>query len=155
MKNLVIIVLCVFAINAYTKEEKFSFSAAYNWADTFDITGAGNFAKAGKLVGSWSWKFENGKSGNSHFVSTSFFRLRPYMLSGLIKFNMWEIDNSKPEEDVLHMAYEGISSSPDGITKIKAIIVGGEGKYKTASGTASWVSVNGFIKEGSGILKLE
>jgi hypothetical protein len=71
MKNLAVILMCVFSINAFAKEEKFNFSAAYNWADTFDIAEAGNFAKSGRLVGSWSWKFDNSKSGNTHFASTS------------------------------------------------------------------------------------
>ena len=154
MKNLAVILICLFNLNAFAKEEKFSFSAAYNWADTFDIAEAGNFAKSGRLVGSWSWKFDNLKSGNTHFASTSFFRLEPYILSGLIKFNMWEIDNSERESSSLLMSYEGISTTADGVTKVKAKIVGGKGKYKNASGTANWTSINGFIKDGTGVIDL-
>ncbi|NRA66811.1 MAG: hypothetical protein HRU19_20145 [Pseudobacteriovorax sp.] len=141
---------------AYAKEtQEFTFKAAYNWADTFDLSEAGNFAKGGKLVGSWSWNFKNGKKGNTHFTSASFFRLKPYILEGLISFNMWELEGSKIGEDTLLVSYEGLSSTPNGVTKIRAKIVGGKGKYLGATGELKWTSVNGFIDSGKGTINLK
>ena len=69
-------------------------------------------------------------------------------------FNLWEIDNSESESNSLLMVYEGISSTVDGVTKIKAKIVGGKGKYKKASETATCTSINGFINDGTGVINL-
>lgn len=157
MEKVIVLIIAITSLNTvFAKETKeFSFKAAYNWADTYDVSEAGNFAKGGRLVGSWSWNFKEGKKGNTHFSSSSFFRLSPYALLGLISFNMWELEGTKPGKDVLLVSYEGISSTPDGVTKIKAKIVGGKGKYKGATGDLKWTSINGFINNGLGKINLK
>lgn len=136
-------------------EKKFTFKAAYNWADTRDVgDGFAVFSKAGTIAGSWSWSFVDGEKGNTHFLSASMFRGNPYALIGTIEFNMFEMTKNK--EDILFVSYNGISTDyATGVTKIEGIIVGGKGKYKDASGNLKWISINGFIEEGSGTLYLK
>jgi hypothetical protein len=142
------------ARKSITMQRPFTFRAAYNWADTFAVEAPNNFARGGRLVGSWSWQFADGQRGNTHFTSTSFFRLNPYRLSGLIAFDMWELDRSARGEHRLFVSYEGLSTTPEGVTTIEAAIVGGTGLYAAASGGVKWVSRNGFIDEGSGALTM-
>lgn len=136
-------------------ERKFTFKAAYNWAETRDVgDGIAVFAKAGTIAGSWSWTFSDGEKGNTHFISASMFRSNPYALVGTIEFSMFELTGNK--EDLLYMSYNGISTDyATGVTKIEAAIVGGKGRYKEASGNLIWTSINGFIEEGSGVLVLK
>ncbi|MDX1960268.1 MAG: hypothetical protein SFU98_16990 [Leptospiraceae bacterium] len=137
------------------EEKKFTFRAAYNWAETRDVgDGITVFSKAGTIAGSWSWSFHDGEKGNTHFISASMFRGNPYALIGTIEFNMFELTGNK--EDVLYMSYNGISTDyATGVTKIEATIVGGKGKYKDASGNLKWTSINGFIEDGIGVLYLK
>ena len=131
-----------------------SFKAAYNWADTFDVASEGLFTRGGRIAGSWSWRFSDGTQGNSHFVSASFFRLEPYVLAGTIAFNMWEVTRAAPGSDILYLAYDGLSSTPDGITEIEGRFTGGRGRYAGATGTLRWTSINGFIDNGEATLLL-
>ncbi len=136
-------------------EKKFTFKAAYNWAETRDAgDGVAVFSKAGTIAGSWSWTFADGEKGNTHFISASMFRSNPYALVGTIEFNMFELTGNK--EDILYMSYNGLSTDyATGVTKIEAVIVGGKGRYNEASGNLKWISINGFIDEGSGVLILK
>jgi hypothetical protein len=78
------------------------------------------------------------------------------MLAGVIEFNMFELEGSTPGIDMLYISYNGVSTDySTGKTIIEATIIGGKGKYDGASGTAKWISINGFIEEGGGIIKLK
>lgn len=64
----------------------------------------GLIVKSGTIAGSWSWKFENGEKGNTHFISSSAFRSIPYSLTGTIQFNMFELTGKS--EDILYLSYD-------------------------------------------------
>jgi hypothetical protein len=159
MKNIILSLAILIMTTMTTSAQsqiKFTFRAAYNWADVHKVQSDSSFAQGGRLVGSWSWDFENGKKGNTHFNSASFFRSTPYLLAGVIEFNMFELEGSAPGTDLLYFSYNGISTDyQTGKTIIEATIIDGKGKYEGASGTAKWISINGFIDEGSGIIKLK
>lgn len=86
-------------------------------------------------------------------ISSSSFRSNPYSLTGTIQYNMFELTGNP--DDILYVSYDGISSDYiTGITKIKAVIIGGKGKYKGAKGQLNWTSINGFIENGKGTISL-
>lgn len=73
IKNIILLVVIVISAKTYaqtTTKIEFTFKAAYNWAETRDIIDQelGLFTKSGTVAGSWSWDFDNGQKGNTHFI---------------------------------------------------------------------------------------
>jgi hypothetical protein len=142
-------------IMADKTNQPFEFTAAYNWGQLLDSGNAVTYTRAGVVAGSWQWRFSDGKKGNTHFLAHSFYRSVPNILLGTITFNMHELEGTKAGEDELYVAYQGTSFDQDtGTVAVEGLILGGKGKYAGAGGKLSWVSTNGFIERGSGVLKL-
>lgn len=141
--------------DASAAEHPFEFSAAYNWGQKIDSGNPVTYTRSGSVVGAWQWRFADGRKGNTHFEAQSFYRSQPNVLLGTIVFNMYEMEGSPPDSDALYMVYEATSFDADtGSVSIVAKIIGGKGRYAGAEGRASWVSTNGFIERGTGVLVL-
>ncbi len=143
------------------KELKFQLKGGYQFADSFKIVSDSPFvyAQAGQLTGSFLWEFEDGTTGATHINGATANRITTEgpELFGMMKINMFEMEGSPAESDLLFLSYEAESFKIDG-TKVTIVVkgrfVGGSGKYKDASGELRVVSVNGYINEGNGIIKL-
>lgn len=141
--------------NAAAAEHPFTFSAAYNWGQVVDSGNPVTYARAGNVVGSWQWRFNDGRKGNTHFAAQSYYRSQPNLLVGTITFNMFEMEGSVAGTDELYMTYEATSfDAVTGNVSIAGRIIGGKGRYAGAGGTARWVSNNGFIERGEGTIVL-
>ena len=137
------------------KQQPFSFSAAYNWGQLLDSGNPVTYTRAGVVAGSWQWRFANGRKGNTHFLAHSFYRSVPNVLIGTITFNMFELEKSTAGSDELYVAYEATSFDADvGSVSVKGNVIGGKGKYQGTTGELEWVSTNGFIEDGTGVLRL-
>jgi hypothetical protein len=156
IRNLTIAAALVFSAGAVSAaEHPFAFSAAYNWGQALDSGNAVTYTRAGNVVGSWQWRFADGRKGNTHFSAQSFYRSQPNLLVGTITFNMFEMESSAAGSDELYMTYDATSFDADtGSVSVSGRIVGGKGRYAGASGSAHWVSTNGFIDRGEGTMVL-
>lgn len=140
---------------------QFDITGGYQFADSFIITNDDPFiyAQAGRLTGAWQWRFEDGTVGTTHVNGATTNRITPEgaTLLGTMKINMFEIDGSPPDTDVLFLAYESSAFQVQG-SKITITVngrfVGGKGKYAKAAGDLEVTSVNGFIGQGKGVLQL-
>lgn len=140
---------------------KFEITGGYAFAQTFDLINpdAGLFSKAGLLVGSWHWNFEDGTTGSTHLEAATAVRITPKAsaLMGTMQLNMFELQGTPPGEDLLYLAYEGIDFQFDGSKAsfvVEGQFIGGKGKYVNATGHIKVTSVNGFIEKGEGVLHL-
>jgi len=141
---------------------KFKVIGGYQFAEGFLIQNNAPFvyAQAGQLTGSWHWEFDNGKKGNTHVNGATANRVLPTgknELFGTMKINMFELENSNREEDLLFLSYSAPIFKLEGsqvTIKVVGQFVGGTGKYENASGYLTVTSINGFFEDGKGELFL-
>lgn len=140
-------------------EVQFELTGGYQFADSFLIANDEPFiyAQAGRLTGAWQWRFEDGTIGTTHVNGATANRITPEgaTLLGTMKINMFEIDGSPPESQLLFLAYESTKFYAEGskvTITVEGRFVGGKGKYAGASGNLEVTSVNGFIGQGTGRL---
>ncbi len=133
----------------------FEFTAAYNWGQLLDSGNPVTNTRVGVVAGAWQWRFAGGRTGNTHFLAHSLYRSNPNKLMGTITFNMFELEGTAAGADELYVAYEATSFDGDtGSVSVGATVIGGKGRYDGASGQMHWVSTNGFIERGTGVLQL-
>lgn len=155
IRSLVLAAAVVLSTSATAADHPFAFTAAYNWGQRVDQGNAVTYTRAGNIVGSWQWRFGDGRKGNTHFSAQTFYRSQPNLLVGTITFDMFELEGSAAGSDELYMTYEATGFDADtGSVSIVGRIIGGKGRYEGAGGRAEWVSINGFIERGEGVIVL-
>ncbi|NET38553.1 MAG: hypothetical protein F6K19_42260 [Cyanothece sp. SIO1E1] len=137
---------------------KFKVIGGYQFADGYSIQNNEPFifAQSGQLTGSWHWEFENGKKGNTHINGATANRVLfngKHELFGTMKINMFELEGSAPETDLLFLSYNSELFEVEGsqvTIKVSGEFIGGTGKYEGARGWLTVTSVNGFFENGKG-----
>jgi hypothetical protein len=165
MKNILIVLITILNFTSIMAQKsiKFKVIGGYQFAEGFSIQNGNPFiyAQAGQLTGSWHWEFDNGKIGNTHVNGATANRILPNgknELFGTMKINMFELENSNRDEDLLFLSYSAPVFKLDGskvTIKVVGEFAGGTGKYKNANGYLTVTSVNGFFENGMGELFLE
>ena len=136
----------------------FQITGAYSFADTYDVMAPidGVIARAGRLTGSWRLvDVASGASGNAHLNAATAVRIVPGetpSLMGTMELAMSEHHNSAPGSDVIWLAYEASGFEMRGpnttVITVDGRVVGGRGRYVSATGDLRVVSINGFIDNG-------
>ncbi|MEM9194013.1 MAG: hypothetical protein AAGF12_32860, partial [Myxococcota bacterium] len=88
----------------------FTLSGGYQFADTFDLSHHDPFvfAQAGRLTGSFRWRFADGRELRTHVNGATANRVSPMgaEIFGTMKIHMFEADGSAPDSDLLFLGYE-------------------------------------------------
>jgi hypothetical protein len=143
-----------------TQQIKFELHGGYQFADTFNVISNEPFvyAQAGRLTGSFLWKFADGTEARTHINGATANRVTTQgaEIIGTMKINMFEASGATRESELLYLAYAGqISAEGSKVTvKVKGDFIGGTGKYKGATGKVTLTSINGFFNDGSGQLEI-
>ena len=140
----------------------FKLTGGYQFANTYKISNKEPFiyAEAGQLTGSFRWEFDDGTSGNTHVNGATANRMVPEgnSLFGTMRINMFELDGSPTDSQLLFLQYTSSEFKLEGSKVIITVVgqfVGGTGKYEGASGSLELTSINGYIGNGAGTLVLK
>lgn len=131
---------------AAAQERGFDFVAGYGWGESFVLLSETTTARAGKLVGAWEWRFDDGEVIRSRFSAATKSRAKPFLLVGTLEFSM-------PRNDKLYADYRGLSFV-NGVVTVEGSFIGGTGRYENAAGEFRLTARNGVITDGRGSLKL-
>jgi hypothetical protein len=141
-----------------TSTTTFKLTGGYQFADTFNVISADPFvhAQAGRLTGSFQWKFADGREARTHINGATANRVTAQgaEIFGTMKINMFEADGKPVDSELLYLAYEGAISAEGSkvAVKVKGRFIGGTGRYAGASGSVELTSINGFFDNGTGTL---
>lgn len=164
MKTQIILLITLLNFIAMKSQEilKFKVIGGYQFAEGYAIQNNEPFvfAQAGQLTGSWHWEFENGKVGNTHINGATANRVSANdenQLFGTMKINMFELEGTAPDQDLLFLSYSAQKFIIEGskvIIKVSGKFMGGTGKYEKARGWLTVTSINGFFEDGKGEIYL-
>ncbi|MGL4612112.1 MAG: hypothetical protein ACRCYY_20945 [Trueperaceae bacterium] len=138
----------------------FELSGGYQFADTFNVSSSDPFifAQAGRLTGSFLWRFEDGREARTHINGATANRVTADSgeIFGTMQINMFEAEGAAPNSELLFLAYEGmIKAEGSKVTvAVKGRFIGGMGSYQGATGNLELTSINGFFNDGRGHLAL-